>query len=128
MQTSLFIAKLLGPSFLIVGTALLSKPEAFRVLLQEFIKSGVLLYLAGILGLVGGLALLLTHSVWVLDWRLIITLLGWVTVVRAIGTIFLPQQVVSIGAKLIEHRSSFVIAAVFDLVIGAVLSYFGYLA
>jgi len=35
---------------------------------------------------------------------------------------------VSIGAKLIEHRSSFVIAAVFDLMIGAVLSYFGYLA
>ena len=35
MQTSLFIAKLLGPSFLIVGTALLTKPEAFRVLLQE---------------------------------------------------------------------------------------------
>ena len=125
MQPSLFIAKLLGPSFLIVGTALLTKPEAFRVLLQEFIKSGVLLYLAGILGLVGGLALLLTHNVWVLDWRLIITLLGWVTVVRAIGTIFLPQQ---IGAKLIEHRSSFVIAAGFDLMIGAVLSYFGYLA
>ena len=75
MQISLFIAKLLGPSFLIVGTARPTRPEAFRVLLQEFIKSGVLLYLAGILGLVGGLALILTHNVWALDWRLIITLL-----------------------------------------------------
>ena len=128
MQISLFIAKLLGPSFLIVGTALLTRPEAFRVLLQEFIKSGVLLYLAGILGLVGGLALILTHNVWALDWRLIITLFGWATVVRAIVTIFLPQRIVSIGARLIEHRNSFVIAAVFDLIIGVVLSYFGYLA
>jgi hypothetical protein len=88
----------------------------------------VLLYLAGLLGLVGGLALILTHNVWALDWRLIITLFGWATVVRAIVTIFLPQQIVSIGARLIEHRNSFVIAAVFDLIIGVVLSYFGYLA
>ena len=100
MQISLFIAKLLGPSFLIVGTARLTRPEAFRVLLQEFIKSVVLLYLAGILGLVGG-EVILTHNVWALDWRLIITLFGWATVVRAIVTIFLPQRIVSIGARLI---------------------------
>ena len=63
MQTSIFIAKLLGPIFLIVGSALLTKPDAFRVLLQEFIESRVLIYLAGFLGLLGGLALLLTHNV-----------------------------------------------------------------
>lgn len=87
----------------------------------------MLIYLAGILGLLGGLALLITHNLWVLDWRLLITILGWVTVVRAIATIFMPQQIVAIGAWLIEHRSTFVVAAFVDLIIGAVLNYFGYL-
>ncbi len=36
MQTSIFIAKLLGPIFVLVGIAILSKPEAFRVLYSTF--------------------------------------------------------------------------------------------
>jgi len=128
MYTSFFIAKLLGPIFLLVGIALLTNPQTFRTLLQEFIESGVLMYLAGFLGLLGGLALVLTHNVWVLDWRLIITLIGWTSIVRAIVTIFLPQRIVSVGATLIENKSTFVVAAVVDLIIGGVLSYFGYLA
>jgi len=76
MQTSIFIAKLLGPIFIVVGTAILFKPQTFRTLLQEFIENHVLTYLASFLGLLAGLALVLTHDVWVLDWRLIITLVG----------------------------------------------------
>ena len=128
MQTSLFIAKLLGPLFLVVGAALLSKPEAFRALLREFVASGLILYMAGFFGLLGGLALLLVHNVWALDWRVIITLIGWASIVRAVVTIFWPQWIVSIGAKLIEFRAAFAAAAAADLVIGAILSYFGYFA
>jgi hypothetical protein len=128
MQTSLFIAKLLGPMLLVVGVALLTRPEAFRALLREFIASGVLLYMAGFFGLLGGLALLLTHNVWALDWRLLITLIGWASLVRALVTIFWPQWIVSIGAMLIERKGAFPVAAAFDLVIGAILTYFGYFA
>jgi uncharacterized membrane protein len=128
MQTSLFIAKLLGPMLLVVGVALLTRLEAFRALLREFIASGVLLYLAGFLGLLAGLALLLTHNVWALDWRVLITLIGWATIVRALVTIFRPQWIVSAGAKLIALKGAFAAAAAVDLIIGAILSYFGYLA
>ncbi|MGP0057959.1 MAG: hypothetical protein ACLPID_01525 [Beijerinckiaceae bacterium] len=128
MQTSIFIAKLLGPVFVLVGIALLFRPQAFRVLLQEFIASHVLIYLAGVLGLLGGLALVLTHNVWLLDWRLIVTLIGWLTLVRSVVTIFQPQLIVSAGSKLLEHREIFVGASAIDLVIGLALSYFGYSA
>jgi uncharacterized membrane protein len=127
MQASIFIAKLLGPMFVLVGIAILSKPEAFRVLLKEFIESHVLMYLAGFLGLVAGLALVLNHNVWLLDWRLIITLIGWATIVRAVVTIFQPQQIVSLGLKAIQHKGIIFGAAVTDLAIGLILSYFGYL-
>jgi len=128
MQTSIFIAKLLGPIFVVVGIAILSKPQAFRTLLQEFIESRVLIYLAGVLGLLGGLTLVLTHNLWVLDWRLLITVIGWTSIVRAVITIFLPQQIISIGSKLLDHGGIFFGAAVVNLIIGLLLSYFGYLA
>ncbi len=128
MQTSIFIAKLLGPMFLVVGAALLSRPEAFRALLKEFVASGALMYLAGFLGLLSGLALLLVHNVWAPDWRLVITLIGWATLIRALVTIFRPQAIISLADRLVEFKNAFPAAGVIDLVIGAMLSYSGYFA
>ena len=128
MPISLFIAKLLGPMFLVLGAALLTRPEAFRALLREFIASAVLMYLAGFFGLLGGLAMLLTHNVWALDWRVLITLIGWTTLIRALVTIFSPQWIVSAGAWLIERKGAFPVSAALDLVVGAILTYFGYFA
>lgn len=126
MAASVFIARLLGPVFLVVGVALLLKPQAFRTILQEFLRSPTLLYLAGFIGLLAGLALLLTHNLWVPDWRLIITLIGWITLIRALITILLPQWIVAMGNMLLEHRGTFFGAGLANLIIGLVLSYFGY--
>jgi len=126
MTASLFIARLLGPLFILVGIALPLKTERFRVILQELVRSPALLYLAGFFGFLGGLALVLTNNVWTFDWRLIITLIGWLTIVRAVVTIFWPQQIVAVGSAILDHRAAFVAAAAVDLLIGLVLSYVGY--
>jgi hypothetical protein len=126
MQTSLFIARLLGPMFVVVGIALPLRQQMFRTILQELIRSGVLMYLAGFFGLLGGIALILTHNVWAADWRLIITLIGWFTLIRALITIFQPQWLVAAGAALLDRPRLFLGAAAVNLVIGLVLCYFGY--
>ena len=128
MQTSIFIAQLLGPLYVVVGLALLLRPKLFRVFVQEFNATGVLMYLAGFLGLLAGLALVLIHNVWALDWRLIITLIGWVALIRALVTIFWPEQIVSLGSKLLKNNRIFAIAGTANFIIGVVLSYFGFFA
>ena len=128
MQTSIFIAQLLGPVYIVVGLALLLRPQAFRVFVQEFNASGVLMYLAGFLGLLAGLALVLTHNVWAVNWRLIITLIGWVALIRALVTIFWPEQIVALGSKIIENKRIFAVPGTANLIIGLVLCYFGYFA
>lgn len=128
MSTSLFLAKLIGPVFLVVGIGLLFNVELFRSLLTEFIKNPVLVYLAGVLGLVGGLALVLNHNFWIADWRLIITLVGWIALIRGVVTILRPQWIVSIGNRISQHKAIFLAAGIVDFIIGAALSYFGYIA
>ena len=112
--------------FVVAGVAFLVKPRMIRTILPEFIRSPTWLYLAGFMGLLVGLALVLTHRVWALDWRLIITVIGWVTLVRSLITIFQPQWIVAAGNAMLAHREIFVGAAVTELIIGLVLSYFGY--
>jgi uncharacterized membrane protein len=126
MSTSIFIARLLGPIFVVVGSALLFRAQMFRDILQEVIRSATLVYLAGFLGLLAGMALALTHNVWVLDWRLIITLIGWITIGRALITIFQPQWIVTVGTRVLENCRVFIGAAATNLILGLVLSYFGY--
>ena len=128
MQASIFIAQLLGPVFIVVGLALLFRPEMFRAVLPEFIRSPVWLYLAGFLGLLAGLALVLTHEVWTADWRLLITLIGWITLLRALISIFRPQWVAAAGTAILERRGVFVGVGVLNLLVGLVLTYFGYTA
>ena len=127
MATSLFIARLLGPLIAIVSVALLGNPENYRAILNEFIQSPALCYLAGFFGLLGGIALILVHNVWVADWRLVITLIGWVTIVRAVMTIFWPRWIPAIGKQLLESRHVLTGTAVVGLILGAVLSGYGYL-
>jgi len=128
MSTSIFITKLLGPMFIVVGIALLLKAQMFRKILRELIASPVWLYFAGFLGLRAGMALVLTHNVWAPDWRLIITLIGWITIVRAVISIFQPEWIARAASAILERRAIFVGAAVADLIIGLALSYFGYRA
>jgi len=132
MSASIFLAQILGPMFVVVGIALLSKPQRFRTMLQELIGSTILLYLAGFFGLLAGIALVLTHNVWAADWRLIITLIGWVTLLRALISIFQPQWIVAAGAAIVKQpvifSGIFFGAAVLNLIVGLILSYFGYAA
>jgi len=128
MSASTFIARLLGPMFVILGIAMLLKPHMFRTILSEFIGSPTWLYFAGFLGLLAGLALVLTHNVWAPDWRLIITLIGWITLVRALITIFRPPWIVAAGAAILGHFRVFLGTAALNLIIGLLLSYFGYVA
>jgi len=126
MDASIFLARLLGPLFLILGIALPLKAKMYQSLVRDFIGSPVLIYLAGFLGLLSGLALILTHNLWVADWRLIITLIGWLSLLRALLTIFKPQWMVATGEKFLKSQALYFGAAVLNLLIGLALSFFGY--
>ena len=77
MQTSLFLAKLLGPVLFVTGIGLLANRAGYQAMAKEFLKSRALIYLAGLLALIPGIALVLVHNVWAADWRVLITLFGW---------------------------------------------------
>ena len=77
MQHSVFLAKLIGPLFLAVGIGLIANAATYKQLAAEFLDSTALIYLSGLLTMTAGMAIILTHNVWALDWRVLITLLGW---------------------------------------------------
>jgi uncharacterized membrane protein len=126
MQTSRFLAQLIGPVLLVIGIGMLANRAGYRAMAQEFLKSRALIYIAGLLALVPGLALVLTHNVWAADWRLIVTLLGWLAVIGGLFRIVFPQEVTRIGARMIARDDTLVVGGVVMLALGVVLSFYGY--
>jgi len=126
MQTSIFLAKLIGPVMVLVGVSLLANETAFRKMTQEFLRSAALMFLSGMIILPAGLAVVLNHNVWVMDWRVIITLLGWLAVISGAIRVFAPDRLTKFGKKAMAKKEIVTAAALIWIVIGAVLCYCGF--
>lgn len=126
MTASAFIARILGPMLVIMGIGLLLEGETFRVMAGEFLRSSALIYLSGIIALVAGLAILNVHHVWVRDWRVIITIFGWLALIGGIFRILATSWVQRMGEAAIAHPRWSVVGAVITIVLGAFLTVMGY--
>jgi hypothetical protein len=126
MQTSVFLARLLGPIFVLVGVGLLVNRKLMDAIARELLGSSLLLPFLGLLDFTAGLVIVLTHNVWVADWRVIITILGWLLMVRGAVRILITEQAKGFGSKLLKNKNAVTATLAGTLVLGLVLSYFGY--
>lgn len=128
MDTSLFLAKLIGPTMLTISAALLVNQQNMREMAADFLQHRGIIFLSGILALVAGIAIVLTHNVWVAGWPVIITILGWVSVIAGVFRVVFPDSVKSLGEDMIRTTSAFTVGGIIQGVIGAWLCYVSYMA
>jgi hypothetical protein len=126
MQTSIFLAKLMGPILAIAGLAMLVNRKQLDAIAQEFLRSPTLFLLLGLIDFSVGLAIVLTHNVWAADWRLIITVLGWLLLVRGTVRLLVPDQIKPFATKLLRNPNVVTGSVGGVLVLGLTLSFFGY--
>jgi len=126
MDTSIFLAKVIGLVSVISTIAVLARYKEHLAFEKETVKNPVLIYLGGFAFLVLGVLLVVSHSVWTLDWRLVITILGWLVLLKGVGRIFFPNAVMRLIAKKRDSRK-FIMGEVVVLFIGLYLLYYGFL-
>jgi hypothetical protein len=126
MDTSTFLAQLLGPIFVIIGLGLLFNRAIYQAVAEEVVKSRALLYLTGALNLIAGLAIVLTHNVWGPSWKLIVTVIGWIALVRGAIRLLIPQQAGDFMARVLARGEVLMGVGVVALVVGAFLAWKGF--
>ena len=92
----------------------------------EWVESRPLVYLAGVVALAIGLALVLTHNVWVADWRVIITLFGWMAMLAGVVRLMFPMGVERAGRTMLKTETPILITGIVSMALGAVLCIVGY--
>jgi hypothetical protein len=60
------------------------------------------------------------------DWRVIVTILGWLLIVRGVMNLVFPGTVQTLGDRMIASHAGVLAGAAVTIVLGAILSIMGY--
>jgi hypothetical protein len=127
MSNSLFLARLIGPVMLVIGLAVFANQRGFRDMAEEFMASRALMFLSGFLIMPVGIAIVLTHNIWTADWRVLITIFGWLNVIGGALRLFAPPLLVKAGRAMLKQPQFTPVAAAIWVIIGLLFCFFGYL-
>jgi hypothetical protein len=125
---TIFLSRLLGLYFIVVGLAMLANRRATVEIVAALVHNAPLMFIGGLIALVTGLAMALAHNVWsggVLP--VVVTLIGWITLLKGALILFLPPEA-AVGFFLgdLHYESFFPFYAAFLLIFGAYLTYGGF--
>jgi len=124
MELSVFLAKTWGLYFLIISLAFLVNRKNYQVMLR-LIENKIALLLSGFILLVVGILSVVAHNIWTLDFRGLITLFGWIALVKGINRLFWPEFVTAQIKKLkIDRWATPLLFLAF--VLGVWLTYIGF--
>jgi hypothetical protein len=116
----------MGPTFVVIALGMLINLGLYESMIAEALHPGVVFYLSGLLSPLAGLAIVNLHNRWQVDWRVIITVLGWLMTIGGIMRIVLPQFTVAVGSTIYGGRTSTIMGALVVGTLGAFLSFTGY--
>ena len=126
MEVSIFLAKILGPICVAIGLGALFNPKSYQKMIEDVMNNAALLYLGGFLALLFGLLIVLSHNVWVASWVVIITVFGWLSLIKGVLLLVCPGAMVKMSGGFRKNSSALIIHAVIVIAIGAFLCYMGY--
>ena len=91
MEITIFLARFWGSLFMILGAASVGAKFLSRVI--GYTEDKTITITTGYITFLLGLATVVAHNVWVADWRLAVTILGWVTLLKGIEKVALPDRI-----------------------------------
>ena len=127
--STVYLSRLLGVVLLIAAALMLIDKNAVIAAAVALGNDRIATLVLGIVRVVVGAGIVLIHNLWTKGfWPLVVTLCGWLLLLRGVGILFLPSDVfASLVAGAHVDEFYYVYAAV-PLVLGAYLSLRGFSA
>lgn len=123
---SIILAKILGLYFLALGLAFFINTKRFKNIYKQINEDENFLFMGGIVAVLFGSVIISIHNYWVLDWPLIITILGWWSLLKGFILFAYPDSIRFFS--FIENRSNlfYKILSLAYIVLGSFLVYKGW--
>jgi hypothetical protein len=123
-----FLSRLLGLYCLIIAVVMFAQRQTTTAVVAALLHDRPLMYVLGVWCLFAGLAVILAHNVWSGGPApVIVTLIGWLTLVKGVAFIGLqPLQTSALYMTQLRYAELYPFYALMTLVLGAYLCYAGF--
>jgi hypothetical protein len=125
MNTSKFIARIYSIAYLSVGFGYIASGSDYQTMFEGFSEPSIGTFLFAIIILVAGMAIVNYHNIWVRDWRVLITIFGWITLIKGVFILILPTFP-SAFVHFMEVPDYFMGAGIFSIILGAIFGHWGF--
>jgi len=125
MCFSVFLAQVIGIYLFLVSLSILVNQQHSKKLIHEFLASHALVALSGGISLILGLLIVISHNIWIAKWPVVITLVGWITLIQGCARIFIPAMFTKF-MKDFTHKKGFLLMSWIWLLVGLYLIWMGF--
>ena len=125
MALSLFLAKAIGVGLMVIAASMLVNRKNIDLLFDAYLSPSAV-YITGVVEVFLGTMMVFAHNIWVADFRLVITLIGWILLLRGVGRTFAPERIPAVLEKFKALRSVFTPLLLVVFCVGAYLTYAGF--
>jgi len=126
MLLTILLAKVLGLYMLIAGVAVLLRKREFLMAIGAFIEDKSTRLVTALFTLLVGLFLVNLHNDWSTLPASLITLFGWIAIVKGGAYLLLKESTLEKLVKYFYNRKWFVVDGVLAVLLGLYLAGFGF--
>jgi hypothetical protein len=117
------LAVLIGSTLIVVGLTVFNK-SYFNAVMTDLANGKGLLWVTGLITFVMGTVIVALHNVWSLDWRVIVTLLGWLTAIKGAVIVLFPSSMLLVYRRFLSNHL-LTYSGVYAVVLGGLLLFLG---
>ncbi len=125
METSILVAQILALVYVVLGLGMLINGAYYKKAFDELLKNPGFMLLGGMMALVVGFLIVSNHNVWVQDWTVLVTIIGWLALLKGVLIFLAPKFLIKLSASILKKTNLIGLCAI---ILGLVFGYFGFLA
>jgi len=118
MESTLFLAKIFGLYFIVMGLSMTLRRREVSLMFEDFVENRPLVYLTSVLALILGLVLVVSHNVWSAGWPLVVTLLSWLVLIKALAYLLLPFEAMTAMVRAVNRPAWFTVGGPITVALG----------
>ena len=123
-----FLSRLIGLYCILAALSMIIHRQATVETVIALLHNPSMMFVLGLITLTAGLAMVLAHNIWSGGaLAVIVTLVGWITLIKGLLFLFLPPEVeAELFLTNLHYQQLFYMYAAISLVLGLYLAYNGF--
>ena len=126
MATAILLARIISIVALSFGIGFFLNKSYYRKEIINMLNNSGMVFIGGLMAIIVGMLILSVHNIWVWDWNVLITIIGWIALIKGVSLLLFPN-VMDWFKPLFRAKSINYVMAL-ALLIGLVFGYWGFLA